>query len=296
MAHTILDQMEFTLLQRQNRTEQEQEQLDQETKDLETLLKTFTEENENQKNQNSSLDNNVFPKRVKHRSDYSNSKVKARNLLTNVAYRRFKQSDFIKDSFVIDLLSFFVQNCNPINLEIKLETEKERDMVKCMWDVCIPHEFVNFMLKHKSYNIISQPNLTYQKSKVIVKNCLLEDGNRINHLKYKMAEKFNLVHYIYSFLYAKIYNRTNIFGIERKSDFDFQFQMWRKEKQQKFIAKEPANYVNRNVEKEEQVPLVDEDKIKNKKKLNKKRKILEEKLEENNEAMRKIKMKKNDIF
>ena len=72
--------------------------------------------------------------------------------------------------------------------------------------------------------------------------------------------------------------------------------MWWKEKQQKFIAKEPANYVNRNVEKEEQVPLVDEDKIKNKKKLNKKRKILEEKLEENNEAMRKIKMKKNDIF
>ena len=44
------------------------------------------------------------------------------------------------------------------------------------------------------------------------------------------------------------------------------------------------------------MPLVDEDKIKNKKKLNKKRKILEEKLEENNEAMRKIKMKKNDIF
>ena len=147
MAQAMLDQMEFTLLQSQNRTEQEQEQLDQETKDLETLLKTFTEENENQQNQNSSQDNNVVPKEVKRRSDYSNTKVKARNLLTNVAYRRFKQSDFMKDSFVIDILSFLVQNCNLINLEIKLEAEKERELVKFLWDVCIPHEFVNFMLK-----------------------------------------------------------------------------------------------------------------------------------------------------
>ena len=116
MAQAMLDQMEFTLLQSQNRTEQEQEELDQETKDLETLLKTFTEEKENQQNQNSSQDNNVIPKKVKRRSDSSNTKVKARNLLTNVAYRSFKQSDFMKDSFVIDILSFLVQNWNPINL------------------------------------------------------------------------------------------------------------------------------------------------------------------------------------
>ena len=119
----------------------------------------------------------------------------------------------------------------------------------------------------------------------------MEDENRINQLKYKIAEKFNLIHYIYSFLYTKIYNRTYNFGTERKNDFDFQFQMWRKEKQQKFGAKEPANFINRNVEKEEQALLVDENKINDKKnKLNKKRKMLEEKLEENNKAMRQIKI------
>ena len=210
-------------------------------------MKTFTEENENQQKQNSSQDNNVIPKQVKRRSDYSNAKVKARNLLTNVTYRRFKHSDFMKDSFVIDILSFLVKKFNPINLEIKLEPEKERKMVNLLWDVCIPHEFVNLMLKQKSYNIISQPNVTYQKANETVKIFLLEDGNRTYQLKYKMAEKFNLIHYIYSFLYAKIYNRTNSFGIERRNDFDFQFQMWRKEKQQEFIAKEPANYVDRKI-------------------------------------------------
>ena len=81
--------------------------------------------------------------------------------------------------FVIDILSFLVQNYNPINLEIKLEAEKEREIVKFLWDVCIPHKSVNFF-KHKSYNIINQPNLTYQKANAIVKSYLLEDGNRIN--------------------------------------------------------------------------------------------------------------------
>ena len=218
-------------------------------------MKAFTEETENQQNQSSSQDNNVVPKKIKRRSDYSNTKVKARNLLTNVAYRRFKQNDFNKDSFVIDLLSFLVQNCNPRNIEFKLETEKEREMIKFIWEICIPHEFVAFMLKQNSYNVISQSNLTYQKANAIVKSYIFEDGNRIHQLKYKMAEKFNLIHYIYSFLFAKIYNRANSFGIERKNDFDFKFQMWRKEKQQKSIAKEPANYANRKVEKEEQALL-----------------------------------------
>ena len=160
MAQAVLDQMEFLLLQSQSRVEHELSE--QESKDLETLLKTFTEETEKQRNQNSSYDNNVVPKKeIKRKSDYSNTKVKARNLLTNVAYRRFKQSSFLKDSFIIDLLSFLLQNFNPVNLDIKLELEKEREMVKFMWDVCLPREFVTFILQQNSFDIISQPNVTY---------------------------------------------------------------------------------------------------------------------------------------
>ena len=69
-----------------------------------------------------------------------------------------------------------------------------------------------------------------------------------------------------------------------------------KRKTAKIYCQRTEQYANRKIEKEEQAPL-DEDKINDKKiKLNKKRKMLEEKLEENNEAMKKIKMKKNDIF
>ena len=174
--------------------------MEQEQKDMETLLKTFTESVEEHQTQNSSQDNNVIPKKeMKRKSDYSSTKVKARSLLTNVSYRRFKQSDFLKDSFVIDILSFLVQKFNPVNLDTKLEIEKERDMVQFMWDLCVPHEFVSFMLKQNNYNMISQPNLTYQKANNIVKAYLAESEDRISTLKYKLAEKFDLIHYIYSF-------------------------------------------------------------------------------------------------
>ena len=64
---------------------------------------------------NFSQGDNVVPKKkIKRRKDYSNTKVKTRNLLANVSYRRFKQSDFNKDSFIVDILLFLLQNFNPI--------------------------------------------------------------------------------------------------------------------------------------------------------------------------------------
>ena len=80
-------------------------------------------------------------------------------------------------------MSFLVQNFNPINLERKLDVEKERDMVKYLWDDCIPHGFVRYMYKQENHAVISKPNLTYQKANEIVKNFLLEESNRINILK-----------------------------------------------------------------------------------------------------------------
>ena len=75
MAQAMLDQANFSMIQSQSRMEQEQ-------KDMETLLSTFTESVvENQQNQNS-----VVPKKMmRERKDYSNTKVKTRNLLTNVS-------------------------------------------------------------------------------------------------------------------------------------------------------------------------------------------------------------------
>ena len=155
----MLDQANVLMIESQSRVAQEQ-------KDMETLLSTFTESIEDQQSLNFSQDNNVVPKKeMKRRSDYSNTKVKTKNLPTNVSYRRFKQSDFHKNNFIIDKVSFLVQSFNAVNFDIKLDTDKERETVKFLWDEYTPVEFVQFIYKYKHFTQISQPSLTYQKAK-----------------------------------------------------------------------------------------------------------------------------------
>ena len=89
----------------------------------------------------------------------TNTKVKARNFLTNASYRRLKQSDFNTSSFIVDILSFLVQNFNPINLDRKLDNEEEREMLKSVWDEFIPNVFICYMYSKENY-VISDPKLT----------------------------------------------------------------------------------------------------------------------------------------
>ena len=63
------------------------------------------------------------------------------------------------------------------------------------------------------------------KANNIVKNHLLEEWDRINILKYKIKERFPLIHYIYLLVFSKICSITNDFGIQNKNNFDFHFHL-----------------------------------------------------------------------
>ena len=77
---------------------------------------------------------------------YNNTKVKARNFVTNIAYRRFKDSDFKKDNFVVDLFPFSIKNLNPTMLDQKFDSDIERDYIKMMREKCVPKQFCRFCL------------------------------------------------------------------------------------------------------------------------------------------------------
>ena len=85
--------------------------------------------------------------------------------------------------------------------------------------------------------------MTYQKANEIVKKFVNEDKNLINYLKLKIEEKFKLIHYIYSLLFSKIYNRTNHFGIQNKGNFDFYFQTWKSRKQNGAVGTKILNHL-----------------------------------------------------
>ena len=106
------------------------------------------------------------------------------------------------------------------------------------------------MYKIENYAVISKPNITYQKANEIVKNFINEDKNRINYLKFKIEEKFKLIHYIYSLLFSKIYSRTNHFGIQNKTNFDFYFQTWKSRKQNGAVGTKILNHLAPNQAKQ----------------------------------------------
>ena len=97
MAYTI-DNQNLTQIHNQSLMEEV------ENEDIKKLLSTFTEElGGSQPNPDFFLDNNDVQKKKKTTTRYSNTKVKTRNLLTNVSYRRHKPEDVEKKT----LLSMF---------------------------------------------------------------------------------------------------------------------------------------------------------------------------------------------
>ena len=82
-------------------------------------------------------DNHVFLKKKKaaraaSRQRYSTAKVKARNFLTNIAYRRYKKSDIGNNNFVIDVYSFLLQNLNPLMTGRKFDNDNDRQYMKML--------------------------------------------------------------------------------------------------------------------------------------------------------------------
>ena len=127
MAQAMIDFQNYSQCQRQSRVEQE--------KGMQTLLSTSSGEIGSQQDPDFFQDTNNVPKKHQSKkktakSNYSSTKVKVRNLLTNVSYRRYKPEDFNNASFIIGILLFIVQNFTPINLDRKPDDEKEKLMVK----------------------------------------------------------------------------------------------------------------------------------------------------------------------
>ena len=113
-------------------------------------------------------------------------------------------------------------------------------------DEFITHDFVRYMYKIENYAVISKPNITYQKANEIVKNFINEDKNRINYLKFKIEEKFKLIHCIYSLQFG---NRVNHFEIQNKTNFYFYFQTWKPRKQNGAVGTKVLIHLAANQEK-----------------------------------------------
>ena len=271
------------------------------------------------------LNQNIFlgDKAIK---SYNNSKVKARNFLTNVSYNRITAADFKNKNFVIDCFTFMILYLNPFYLERKFETIIERDFVNVLWTFLMPSKLYNHITGNDNMKTLNKIKIKYQDAKDIMIAFLFNDPTNINILSDFLEKNAILYQFLFGNLFPKCFCRINDYGINAKTLFNtyyhnFNVQKniinWQNKQEEEYNLESPINMTTLNddenkenikikeetkteeeEEKEEQKKekkkvkrKIKNDEVKKQKREAKKQRLLEQ-LNENTEKLKKLKKKK----
>ena len=267
------------------------------------------------------LNQNIFSddKAIK---SYNNSKVKARNFLTNVSYNRITAADYKNKNFVIDCFTFMILYLNPFYLERKFESIIEREFVNVLWTFLMPNKLYVHITGNANMKILNKIKIKYQDAKDIMITFLFNDPTNINILSDFLEKNAILYQFLFGNLFPKCFCRINDYGINAKTLFNTYYHNFNVQKNMINWAKEenlqsPIDITtlndddnNDNDEKKENIDIKQEkeqkeeikekkkvkrkiknDEIKKEKREAKKQRLLEQ-LNENTEKLKKLKKKK----
>ena len=96
--------------------------------------------------------------------NYSPTKVKVQNFLTNISYNRLKNVGFNNASFIIDCYTYILLNLNPFFLERKLDDNIDRDYVLTLWNYLIPCKFYIYICRNDDFIELNKLSLKYQNA------------------------------------------------------------------------------------------------------------------------------------
>ena len=230
------------------------------------------------------LNQNIFSddKAIKN---YNNSKVKARNFLTNVSYTRITSADYKNKNFVVDCFTFLIMYLNPFYLERKFESTIERDFIHVLWNYLMPNQLYRHISSEANIKTLIKIKIKYQDVKDIMMVFLVNDPFNVDVLSDFLEKNAILYQFLFGNLFPKCFSRINDYGINAKTLFNRYYRNF-------YIQKNMMmnNLVNEN----EKSPLnmttlndeVDDETVENENKIKQ-----EEKEEEKNEKKRKHKIK-----
>ena len=241
------------------------------------------------------LNQNIFSddKAIK---SYNNSKIKARNFLTNVSYNRITTVDFKNQNFVIDCFTFMILYLNPFYLERKFETIIEREFVNVLWTFLMPSNLYNHITRDDNMKTLNKIKIKYQDAKDIMIAFLFNDPANIIILSIFLEKNAILYQFLFGNLFPKRFCRINDYGINAKTLFSSYYHNFKvqkniidwENKQEEYI-KSPMNMTTLNDENKENIdPKIKKEEEKEKEKE-------EEKEQKEKEKEKKVKRKiKND--
>ena len=165
------------------------------------------------------LNQNIFSddKAIKN---YNNSKVKARNFLTNVSYTRITPADYKNKNFVVDCFTFMILYLNPFYLERKFESTIERDFIHVLWNYLIPNELYRHISSEANIKTLIKIKIKYQDAKDIMIAFLFNEPNNIIVLSDFLEKNAILYQFLFGNLFPKCFSRINDYGINAKTLFN----------------------------------------------------------------------------
>ena len=150
------------------------------------------------------LNQNIFldDKAIK---GYNNTKVKARNFLTNVSYNRITTADYKNKNFVIDCFTFMILYLNPFYLERKFETNIERDFVNVLWTFLMPSKLYNHITGNDNMKTLNRMKIKYQDAKDIMITFLFNDPSNLNILSDFLEKNAMLYQFLFGNLFPNVF-------------------------------------------------------------------------------------------
>ena len=150
----------------------------------------------------------------------NNSKVKARNFLTNVSYNRIATADYNNSNFVIDCFTFLIVYLNPFYLERKFESVIERDFVNVLWSYLVPESLYRFINTDENMKILNKIKVKHQDGKNMIIEFLKKDSGHLTTLSAFLSKNAILYQYLFGNLFPKCFSRVNDYGIAAKTLFN----------------------------------------------------------------------------
>ena len=240
------------------------------------------------------LNQNIFldDKAIKN---YSNTKVKARNFLTNVSYNRITTADYRNINFVIDCFTFLIIYLNPFYLERKFEMDVEREFVNTLWAFLMPSKLYNHITENENMKTLNKIKIKYQDAKDIVITFTQNDQDNLNVLSEFLEKNAILYQFLFGNLFPKCFSRVNDYGVRAKTLFNTYYHNFN-------MQKNIINWQNNNLKIKEEpmehnilspinmIELNDDENKENKEKID----IQKQKEEEEEKEKRKQKRKRKN--
>ena len=192
---------------------------------------------QNELNQDIFLDDKAIKK-------YNNSKVKARNFLSNVSYNRITKLDYRNQNFVVDCFTFLILYLNPFYLERKFESNVEREFINVLWLFLMPNNLYDYIHQNDNMTTLIKLKVKYPDAKKIILDFLKHDQGNLKVLSDYLEKNGILYQFLYGNLFPKCFCRVNDYGIKAKLLFNTYYQNFN-------MRKKVINWQN-NILKEEE--------------------------------------------